>query len=268
MSAHVIPISAQPAAQATSRQHLMATAATVPSCAVQPTSRLQLAGGVYSVDAALDLMNSWFLVSERDGEVGIYRIEDDGALTYLAMEHFKLLLANLVVDVSSQSQPSSRKLIGIDVFWLRHPLRRTCRKIVFEPSGQVGDDEYDLWRGFAVDQKRGFQKQRSLLRHIRRIICGGNKAKFKYLMRWLAWAVQNPHRPAEVVLVLISNTEGSGKSTLGKVMLTIFGPRHGLLVDDKEQLLGQFNSHLETVCFVCGEEVLWAGDPRSAEALN
>jgi hypothetical protein len=219
---------------------------------------------VYSVDAALDLMNSWFLVSERDGEVGIYRIEDDGALTYLAIEHFKLLLANLLVEVSSQP----RKLIGIDVFWLRHPQRRTCRKIVFEPSGGIGNDEYNLWRGFAVGRKRGFQKQRSLLRHIRRIICGGDKVKFKYLVKWLAWAVQNPHRPAEVVLVLMSNTEGSGKSTLGKVMLTIFGPRHGLLVDDKQQLLGQFNSHLETVCFVCGEEVLWAGDPRSADALK
>jgi hypothetical protein len=213
-------------------------------------------------------MNSWFLVSERDGEVGIYRIEGDGALTYLAMEHFKLLLANLLVDVSSLHQQPSSKLIGIDTFWLRHPQRRTCRKIVFEPGGEIGDDEYNLWRGFAVTPRRGYQKQRRLLQHILRIICRGNKTKFKYLMKWLAWAVQNPHRAAEVVLVLMSDTEGSGKSTLGKVMLAIFGPRHGLLVDDKEQLLGQFNSHLETVCFICGEEVLWAGDPRSADALK
>jgi hypothetical protein len=269
MSAQVVPFSTQPAPQAINLQDLLATTATLPSCAaVQPTSRLQLAGGVYSPDAALELMNSWFLVSERDGEVGIYRIEDDGALTYLAPEHFKLLLANLLVDVSLLNQHSNRKLIGIDVFWLRHPQRRTCRKIVFEPSGQVGQDEYNLWRGFAVGRKRGFQKQRSLLRHIRRIICGGDKVKFKYLIRWLSWAVQNPHRPAEVVLVLISNTEGSGKSTLGKVMLTIFGQRHGLLVDDTAQLLGQFNSHLETACFVCGEEVPWAGDPRIADALR
>jgi hypothetical protein len=230
--------------------------------------RPQLVGGVYDIQTALELMNSWFLLSERDGEVGIYRIEDDGALTYLAMEHFKLLLANLLVDVSSQHQQSSSKLIGIDTFWLRHSQRRTCRRIVFEPSEKIGDDEYNLWRGFAVSPKPGFQRQHSLLRHIHRIICRRNKTKFKYLMRWLAWAVQNPHRPAEVVLVLMSNTEGSGKSTLGKVMLDIFGPRHGLLVDDKEQLLGKFNSHLETACFVCGEEVLWAGDPRTADALK
>jgi hypothetical protein len=245
----------------------MATAATIPPAA-QPTSRLQLVGGVYSVDAALNLMNSWFFVSERDGEVGIYRIEDDGALTFLVMEHFKLLLANLLVDVSSLHQQPSNKLVGIDTFWLRHPQRRTCSKIVFEPSGRIGEDEYNLWRGFAISPTPGFRKQRSLLRHIYRIICRCDQIKFKYLMRWLAWTVQNPHRPAEVVLVLMSNTEGSGKSTLGKVMLDIFGPRHGLLVDDKEQLLGKFNSHLETACFVCGEEVLWAGDPRTADALK
>ena len=28
-------------------------------------------------------MNSWFMVSERDGEAGIFRVEDDGTLTYL-----------------------------------------------------------------------------------------------------------------------------------------------------------------------------------------
>jgi hypothetical protein len=52
------------------------------------------------------------------------------------------------------------------------------------------------------------------------------------------------------------------------IMLDFFGPRHGLLVDDKDQLLGNFNSHLETTCFVLGEEVLWAGDNKTADALK
>jgi Family of unknown function (DUF5906) len=233
-----------------------------------PAGRVPLAGGTFDPGPALDLMNSWFFVSEHDGEVGIYRIEDDGTLTYLAMDDFKLLLANIFVDVSSQNQQSSRKLVAIDKFWLRHPYRRSCSKIVFEPSGQVGVDEYNLYRGLAVIPAAGFQKQRRLLRHIFRIICGRDKIKFKYLMKWLAWSVQNPHRHAEVMVVLMSNTEGSGKTTLGQVMLIIFGRRHGLLVDNKEQLLGNFNSHLETTCFVLGEEVLWAGDPRTADALK
>lgn len=224
--------------------------------------RPPLVGGAYNAAAALHMMNSWFFVSERDGEVGIYRIEDDGTLTHLALEDFRLRLANICV------QQDSGKPIGVVPFWLGHPSRRTCARIVFDPSNNITADEYNLWRGFAVTPAHGYQRQRRLFRHIHRIICRRNKTKFKYLISWLAWAVQNPDRHAEVMVVLISNTEGSGKSTLGKVMLDIFGPRHGLLVDNKEQLLGKFNSHLETACFVCGEEVMWAGDPQTQDALK
>jgi hypothetical protein len=90
-------------------------------------------------------------------------------------------------------------------------------------------------------------------------------------MRWLAWCIQNPDRRAEVIVVLMSEAEGCGKSTVGQVMLDIFGQgkgRHALLVEDKEQLLGKFNSHLETTCFVLGEEVLWAADYSTADALK
>ena len=51
-------------------------------------------------------------------------------------------------------------------------------------------------------------------------------------------------------------------------MLEIFGTAHGLLVDNKDQLLGTFNAHLEVICFVVGEEVLWAGDAKTADLLK
>jgi hypothetical protein len=268
MNALVFPFPASAAPQWVPGQQSLVTPNPTSASLVPAPRRLPLVGGVLDPGPALDLMNSWFFVSEQGGEVGIYRIEDDGTLTYLAMDDFRLRLANMFVDVSSQNQQPGSKLVGIDKFWLQHPARRQCNKIVFEPGGKVGIDEYNSWRGFAVLPTAGWQKQRRLLRHIFRIICRRDKAKFKYLMKWLAWAVQNPDRHAEVIIVLISNTEGSGKSTLGIIMLDIFGRRHGLLVDDKDQLLGNFNSHLETTCFVLGEEVLWAGDNKTADALK
>jgi Family of unknown function (DUF5906) len=230
--------------------------------------RLPLRGGTLTSAVALTLMNGHFFVSVRDGEVGIFRIEDDGTITFVPPEQFALLLANIFVDLSGNGPQGSGKIILVAKFWLSHPNRRSCKRIVFEPSGNIDPDEYNLWRGFAVAPVSGFQRQRRFLRHIYRVICRRDKEKFKYLMRWLAWSVQNPHRHAEVVIVLISAAEGSGKSTLGNVMLDIFGPAHGLLVDNKEQLLGTFNSHLETTCFVLGEEVLWAGDPKTSDALK
>lgn len=241
-----------------------------PTAPAPPAScrRQALSGGTFDPVRALQLMNDWFFVSEQGGEVGVYRIEDDGTITFLSPDHLKLLLANVFVNISPASNQSAGKLITIDKFWLCHHQRRGCSRIVFRPDAKTDEDEYNLWRGFAVLAKSGFQKQRRLIQHIYRVICKCDKIKFKYLMKWLAWTVQNPHRHAEVMVVLQSNVEGSGKSTLGSVMLDIFGPRHGLLVDDKDQLLGHFNSHLETTCFVLGEEVLWAGDARTADALK
>jgi len=268
MNARVIPFAAVTAPPAGSIQQPSAVLNSTSANPVPASGRPPIVGGKYAPAQAIALMNLWFFVSEREGEVGIYRAEDNGTLTYLAMEDFKLRLANVFVDMSSPTDQAGGKLVGIDKFWLRNPHRRSCDRIVFQPAGKVGPDEYNLWRGFAVTPTVGWQKQRRLLQHIFRIICRSDKAKFKYLMKWLAWTVQNPDRHAEVMIVLMSNTEGSGKSTLGTVMLDIFGRTHGLLVDDKDQLLGNFNSHLETTCFVLGEEVLWAGDNKTADALK
>jgi hypothetical protein len=235
---------------------------------LSPAQRPALNGGVLDPATALLLMNSHFLGSVRDGEVGIFRIEDDETLTFLPLDQLNLLLSNIFVQVGGKAPGETGKTIPILKFWLAHRDRRWCRRIVFEPSGNIHPDDYNLWRGFAVKPKAGFQKQRRLLRHIYLIICRRDKTKFKYLMKYLAWTVQNPHRHAEVVVVFKSDAEGCGKSTVGAVMLEIFGPIHGLLVDNKEQLLGTFNAHLETVCFILGEEVLWAGDAKTTDLLK
>jgi uncharacterized protein DUF5906 len=241
------------------QSNALVRAKTAGSTGKQPS----LKGGVLQPPIALATMNGSFFVSETDGEVGISRIENDGTLTHFGLDDFRLLLSNTFVDLGNGS-------ISIARFWLANPARRTC-KIVFEPQRPIGAEEYNLFRGFAVTPQKGYQKQRRLIRHFWQIICKRDKIKFKYLMRWLAWAVQNPDRHAEVVVVLISEAEGSGKSTVGQVMLDIFGQgkgRHGLLVDDKEQLIGKYNGHLETTCFALGEEVLWAGDHSTADALK
>jgi hypothetical protein len=68
--------------------------------------------------------------------------------------------------------------------------------------------------------------------------------------------------------VLKSRAEGTGKSTIGAVMLKIFGPHHSALVDDKERIVGRFNDWLEPMCFILAEEILWATDRRSTDKLK
>ena len=227
-----------------------------------PEKRKPLHGGVYSPDEALELLNSHYLVGKSDQEVSIFRIRDDGLLAFTPPEQFKLDVANIFVRLSA----GSAKPMPVEKFWKESP-RRHERRIVFEPGGTAKPGEFNLWRGFGVEPRKGWQKQRRLLRHILKIICRGDKAKFKYLIGWLAWAVQNPDKHPGVVIVLKSRKQGTGKSTLGVVMLKIFG-QHGALIDDSDRLLGRFNDWVEPVSFILAEEILWAGDHKTADRLK
>ena len=224
--------------------------------------RDELRGGILSPGAALKLLNSHYLIGKSEHESGIFRIRDDGSLAFTAPEQFKLEVGNIFV----QPADGSNKPIRAEKFWKEHQWRHE-RTIVFKPKGTTDPRELNLWRGFGVEPRKGWQKQRRLLRHIWKIICRRDRAKFRYFIRWLAWAVQNPDKHSEVVVVLKSRKQGTGKSTVGVVMLKIFGP-HGALVDDKERLLGRFNDWLETKSFILGEEIMWAGDPKSTDKLK
>lgn len=58
--------------------------------------------------------------------------------------------------------------------------------MVFKPGGTAEPHEFNLWLGFGVEARKGWQKQRLLLRHIREVICRRDKEKFKHLIRFLA----------------------------------------------------------------------------------
>jgi hypothetical protein len=224
--------------------------------------RERLRGGTYSDAAVLKLLNSHYLIGKSERESGIFRVRDDGSLAFTTSEQFKLEVGNIFV----KSFDGSNKPIRAEKFWKEHQWRHE-RIIVFKPGGTTEPTEFNLWRGFGVEPRKGWQKQRRLLRHIWEIICRRDKAKFRYFLRWLAWAVQNPDKHSEVILVLKSRKQGTGKSTVGVVMLEIFGA-HGASVDDKDRLLGRFNDWLETKSFVLGEEIMWAGDPKSTDKLK
>jgi hypothetical protein len=223
------------------------------------SQRPPLRGGEYSEADALALLNSHFMVGKSKHETAIFRINDDGTISFVPTEEFKLAVQNIFVKVGS-------KLVPAEKYWRESPDRHE-RVLVFKPGGTAQRHEYNLWRGFGVEPRKGWRKQRRFLRHLFKVICRRDKQKFRYLMSLLAWFVQNPDKHAEVVLVFKSREQGTGKSTVGKVMLDIFG-QHGFLVDDKDRLLGRFNDWLETACFVLAEEILFAGDHKSDDKMK
>ena len=103
-------------------------------------------------------------------------------------EQFKLDVANIFVQRPgriSQADPGRKVLEG-------KPAPSSAQDCLQARAAPLEPDEFNLWRGFGVEPRKGWQKQRRLLRHIREVICRRDKAKFKYLIRLLAWMVQNP----------------------------------------------------------------------------
>lgn len=184
-----------------------------------------------------------------------------------------VLTALTVADVRSAHMNrsvviGSRK--GVEVteplgdHWLKHPARRQCRRVVFDPQCLHASDELNLWTGFAVTPKPG--SWRLMRRHLLGNVCSGNRQHYRYLIRWIARMVQCPWEPGYSAVVL-RGEEGTGKSIVKRNLMRFFG-RHALSVSQPSHLVGNFNAHLRDVVFLAAEEAFFAGDKKHASVLK
>jgi len=142
---------------------------------------------------------------------------------------------------------SGMEKVAAGEFWLKHPNRITYDSVAFRPNQPqvLPDNRLNLWRGFGVFPRKGSWKL--MHDHIYRVLAAGDAKAGLYIERWLAYTVQHPDVVGETVLVLQGH-EGTGKGTLARAMLKIFGP-HGLPVSQPKHLTGGFSGHLATLLF-------------------
>ena len=211
---------------------------------------------------AIDELNERYCVVQDGNRIRVHsfeRYERRGHVrlvsTFLPFHEFRNLFMNRTVKHGDEGY------IDIGELWLRSRQRRQYSGITFQPGGtEVINGKLNLWRGFGVAPVKG---NWSLMRqHLEKVLANGDAEKFEYLLRWLAWAVQNPDRQAEVCLVF-KGKAGTGKGTLGNTMCRIFG-QHAVHISSAAHLTGHFNSHLRDACFLFADESYWPGD-KSAE---
>ena len=190
------------------------------TAATLPIESRELKGRIYSEADALLLLNSNFFLADQGSAFPVARATES-RIVYVGDKDFKNKLANIRVRVSDRNG----EVKSAELWWRQHE-GRAERRIIFDPKRPPGfsiDGTYNIWSGFDVLPEKGWQNQRRLLRHIREVICAGDKIAFNYLMRWLAWSIQHPDRKAETMIVLKSAKQGTGKTTLNNVMSRIFG---------------------------------------------
>lgn len=150
--------------------------------------------------------------------------------------------------------------------WLKWRRRRSFEGIDLVPGlpAQLPGNVLNLWRGFAVRPQPG--KWDRMKQHVAEVLADNDAESLDYIMRWSAWAVQNPGERAEVALVF-RGEKGSGKGTFGNALRRIFG-QHGLQIFNSKHLVGNFNSHLANCLFLFADEAFWAGDRQGESTLK
>jgi hypothetical protein len=161
------------------------------------------------------------------------------------------------VFVESRDEDGNVKRAPAANFWLTHPNRREFSQVVYQPEGPDDPEALNLWTGLGLQPLSG--SWNLMGRHLLDVICRGDKALLRYLVNWMAHALQRPGTAPGTVVVLKSASEGTGKTTVCSWLAAMFG-RHGAQFNTPDQLLGQFNAHLETLSFIAINEPSFAGD--------
>jgi hypothetical protein len=143
--------------------------------------------------------------------------------------------------------------------WSKSKDRRHYPDITFDPSAPevTADGRLNLWRGFGVEPKEGDWSR--LHKHIREVIADGDPKAFDYILRWHAWAFQNPATVAGVALAFPGD-EGTGKGVFLRTAKRCFG-QHGFQTTRIDDILGRFNSPLEDCCYLYLNEAYVPKDP-------
>lgn len=204
------------------------------------------------------------LIIDRGGNVMILNYDTDPvtgrvSYTYLKPDQFYAKYCNQTMVVAVGTDKTMA--IELGKWWYKHLGRREYTGITYDPEhiekdqwgAHVKDGKLNLWTGFGVDARKGSWKR--MLYHCYAIICQKDAEKFKYLIKWMAWAVQNPGKRAGSAIV-VRGKKGTGKSILGNALCKIFG-EHSSVLTNAEHLIGKFNAHLETSSFIFSDEAYY-----------
>jgi hypothetical protein len=146
--------------------------------------------------------------------------------------------------------------------WLEHQGRRQYAGLVYAPGEDLPSNILNLWQGFAVEPLTG---DVSLWLEVLAAVVPGD-ADRRYVLRWLAWKIQNPGGVPDTILIF-KGAKGTGKNSIFDPIVLLFG-RHAMITGEPEMIVGRFNIHLMTLSFAVLDDAIFAGDPRQSDRIK
>jgi hypothetical protein len=207
-----------------------------------------------SWDPEIAEMNAEFAVTWAGAQGVILREYHDAELgrrtvCFVKPSDLALVLANRTVQVG-------KKLVPLFDWWRGHALRRQYTQVLFAP-GRTVPDAFNLWRGWAVKADPNASCG-LFLAHLRDVICAGDEGHYRWVMAWLADAVQNPDTKPGTALVL-RGREGTGKGSFAQYVGRMYG-EHFVHLTHAQHLVGRFNAHMKGCALCFADEAFFAGD--------
>lgn len=186
---------------------------------------------------------------------------DDGTfhLERFPVEKFHEKYAAKKIEIHGKAHPITK-------LWMNSEHRRTYDRMRFDPSGKVGANTYNLWRGFAVQPSlanktyspcavRGFEMFKE---HILENVCANDETLYNWFMAFFAHMFQFPGDRPRVCLVL-KGEKGTGKNAIVERIGAMIGNAAIVLASPKF-LKANFNSIMEQKLLVTLDEAFWSGD--------
>lgn len=148
--------------------------------------------------------------------------------------------------------------------WLESPVRemRDAKNLVFDPTQTSSPDTHiNMFGGFPLTPKRDDEMAEKVLDLLASLCSSESNSQevFDWLLRWLAYPLQNPGAKMQTAVLMYGEKQGTGKSLFFEgVMRPIYGD-YGTTAG-QHQLESSFTDWKSRKLFVLFEEVLSRND--------
>lgn len=200
------------------------------------------------------------------GGEGGFRISEQELLTDFVL----IYGTDLVWDCNRRrmvKMAALREVVGREriKLWQESNHRRVAEDVVFDPTSSCSATMLNLFDGFKMQQDPKGEDGCVLIREHLWRLCNYREAEFWFLLRWIAYPMQNPGAKMATSIVMFG-AEGPGKSLVWeKVVKRIYG-EYGVTIG-QAQLESQFTGWQSRKLFALAEEVVSRQEMRHYKGL-
>lgn len=188
---------------------------------------------------------------------------------YISVQDFKNRMSNRFVYKQTFDSDSEPKIKRVNLYkeWMESPLRLTVFDEKFAPGSTetfIQDHEsgyvyYNSFRGFEIqplDKVEGIENKKSVklfMQLLKFIFSTATEDNLNWFIHWMAEGLRHPEIKMRSAVIIWSNMEGNGKSTIGNLLAKLYG-RYASNITGAI-LKSQYNSFIRNKLFIMSDEL-------------